>query len=194
MELIITKEIVEGCKQNNRIQQNMLYKLTFGYMMSVCRRYANNKEDALSLLNIGFVKIVQNIDKYELNKPAIPWIKTVLINTIIDELRKSMKHKMHIVTTDQIENTTIYDWHHIFNDGEARLMARHLEQAIQSIPDQTRQIFNLFVMEEYSHREISEILGITEVASRWHVHKAKKILHDKLKDMYHVPSKIANDQ
>nr|MBK9652327.1 sigma-70 family RNA polymerase sigma factor [Bacteroidota bacterium] len=180
MEIELTEEIIQGCISNNRLIQNRLYKMIYPFLVRICYRYTNNKEDAISHLNMGFVKIVHNIKKYDTSMPAEPWLRTILIRSIIDELRKNYNHKMHIVVSDEMEQYNENAYSNLLNSSDDNSLSDHLLMAMKSLPETSSKIFNLFVVDEYSHKEIGELLGINETASRWHVHNAKKLLYEKL--------------
>ena len=143
--------------------------------MSVCMRYSACEDDAVQLLNFGFLKILNNLNKYQTEKPFEAWIKRIMINTIIDEYRKNYKYKNQIKTEDP-ENMPEIEINIALNDGELKLLANDLEQYIQGLPPMSREVFNLFAIDGYSHKEISGMLQISVGTSKWHVSQARQTL------------------
>lgn len=133
---------------------------------------------------MGFLKIIQNLSKYQVNMPAEPWLSTVMIHSIIDDLRKNTNHKMHIVVSDEMEKFNQHAFDDIISHSHDQSLSDNMLMALSTVPEMSRKIFNLFVVDEYSHKEIGQMLGINETASRWHVHNAKKILFENLKSRY----------
>jgi len=114
------QKIIRGCLKEDRIAQKKLYESYFSFLMSVCYRYNRNYDDAVFLLNTGFIKIIASLKSYNLEKPFEPWLKTVMVNTAIDEFRKHKKYNENNVLLDDLQ------WQNIeggndFIDDEADL-------------------------------------------------------------------------
>lgn len=158
--------LLEGCRRGDRNSQRKLYESFYGYAMSICLRYSASKEEASEILNDAFLKVFTNIDKFDPIQPFKPWLRRVLINAAVDYSRK--KHRI----SSTMELSEIAD-----------LCAEDLPMPVLS-PDEDllpilrqlspayRIVFNLYVMEEYSHREIAALLDITESASRSNLTRA----------------------
>ena len=166
----VTK-LVNGCARNERSAQEVLYKSFYAQMLRICYRYLTTKDLAHEVLNEGFLKVFQNIQTFDPDKGQLgAWISTIMIRTAIDSNRRELK----FVAAD-------------FDDHDAddffvapgileKLYAEDLLKTIHRLPSATRVIFNLSVIDGYSHKEISEQLNITESTSRWHLSEAKKKL------------------
>jgi RNA polymerase sigma factor (sigma-70 family) len=167
---------IERCALNNRESQKKLYSSFYGYAMAVCDRYAHNQDDAVEILNDGFLKIFKEIHRY---KPAYTdvvssfkgWLRKIMVYTAIDHFRKNYKHQF---TTD-LDNGIIQ----VSSGGEDALDRISYEEIIRSIQDLTpgyRAVFNLFVIEGFSHEEISDQLGISIGTSKSNLAKARRQL------------------
>ncbi|GAB5539776.1 MAG: RNA polymerase sigma factor [Salibacteraceae bacterium] len=178
----IEPELLKQCRKNDRKAHNALYKKCFGYLMAICLRYTNNREDAESLLNLAFLKIVSNLDKYKPEVPFGSWINRITVNTIIDQFRRDKKRRENMTNADFQEvdvNAVGVD----FNKASEELDAQELETMIQKLPDRSRKVFNLYAIDGYTHKEIGEMLGISDGTSKWHVSFARKTLQGMIKEM-----------
>ena len=142
-------------------------------------RYARNEEQGRELLNIGFLKILNNLGKRKPGTPFEPWMRRVMINSIIDEYRKQKRHKETMVYTDWEEHHSTIEAVD-YNAAERQFDAEAIEQMIQALPPMTREVFNLHVIDGYAHKEIAEMLQIAEGTSKWHVNQARKRIQSRL--------------
>jgi RNA polymerase sigma-70 factor (ECF subfamily) len=165
--------------QNDRNAQSALYRVCYPILMRIGLRYATEDGMAPELVNMAFLKILQNLNKYVESVPFEAWIRRIMINTTIDEFRKNKKYKEIFVKN---ENETWEDTSHIvdLNEADKILGAEDVQHLLQLLPDATRKVFNLFVFDEYTHKEIGELLGISEGTSKWHVSAARKELKQHL--------------
>lgn len=175
----IDPKLLARCQKNDRKAHNELYRLCFGYLMAICLRYENNREDAESLLNQGFLKIITQLDKFRNEVPFKSWIGRIMVNTIIDQFRRNKKHREHMSDVD-LEEVRQIDYID-FNEAAQELDAEELEKMIQQLPEMSRKVFNLFAIEGYSHKEISTMLDISDGTSKWHVSFARKSLQEMMK-------------
>lgn len=176
----ISKEILDGCLANNRQSQKMLYEQYFSYLMGVCYRYLQDVNEARFLVNEGFFKILTRLEKYDQRIPFEIWIRRVMVNTIIDHFRKNARRKQMVVLQDDTKHnstTTAGD----MNYAEAEAEAEHLQLMLKQVPEVSRKVFNLFAIDGYSHKEIAELMQITEGTSKWHVSSARSVLRGLLK-------------
>lgn len=167
---------IERCALNNRESQKKIYSSFYGYAMAVCDRYTNNQDDAVEILNDGFLKIFKEIHRY---RPAYSdvvssfkgWLRKIMVYTAIDHFRKNYKHQF----TTALDNGIIQ----VSSGGEDALDRISYEEIIRSIQDLTpgyRAVFNLFVIEGFSHEEISDQLGISIGTSKSNLAKARRQL------------------
>lgn len=173
----ISKEILKKCRKNDRKAQYQLYKDCYGVLMSVCLRYERNKDDAEALLNMAFYKILTKLDLYNDNIPFEAWIRRITINTIIDEFRKKKRDRHNFL--EKLEGhvpVEVMD----YNEADQRFDAEELEQMIKELPEMSQKVFNLYIVDGYNHREIGDMLGISEGTSKWHLSTARKTLRKTL--------------
>ncbi|MDX1942943.1 MAG: sigma-70 family RNA polymerase sigma factor [Saprospiraceae bacterium] len=162
--------ILEGCRRGNRNSQRKLYEHFYGYAMNICLRYGKNREEALEILNDGFLKALTNLDKYDPNYPFKGWLRRILVNTAIDYHRKN--HKLPII----LELSSSAD---LFEEDMPLSEISPDEDMLpilQELSPEYRLVFNLFVMEDYKHHEIAELLGISVSTSRSNLARAKEKL------------------
>jgi len=166
----VTK-LVEGCIGNERAAQESLYRHFYAQMLRICYRYLKTKDLAQEALNEGFLKIFQNIKTYDAQKGDLgAWVRTIIIRTAIDFSRKELKFNTEAY--DDQDSDDFFIEPTVLN----KLYAEDLLKTIRQLPDATRVIFNLSVIDGYTHKEIGEQLNITEGTSRWHLADGKKKL------------------
>lgn len=173
----INAQLLTDCKKGNRRAQFQLYQSCFSTLMGVCMRYKKDEAEAASILNVGFLKILKNLDKYNPPVPFEAWIRRIMINTLIDEFRKNRKVR------ELIEHTDFEDYHNHkdlveFNDADLKFDAEQLELLIKKLPPVSQKVFNLFAIDGYSHQEIGDMLGISIGTSKWHMSSARKKLKE----------------
>jgi RNA polymerase sigma factor (sigma-70 family) len=176
----IDKNVLEACMTNDRKAQELLYKQFYGPMMVLCMRYTRNEEDAIEVLHNGFLKVFKHLGTYDTSKGSLyTWIKTIVVNSAIDFIRSKQKFGTTIELTEV---------HEISMDNEAiqRMSATELLQLVRRLPNATQTVFNLYVVEGYNHREVGELLGISEGTSKWHLSEARRQLQQLLLQTMHV--------
>lgn len=183
--MLIDKELIERCTRNERKAQFEMYKKCYGVLMGICLRYEKNKEDAEALLNMGFLKVITHLDKYTVNVPFEAWIRRIMINTIIDEYRKNKKENETIEYTDFEDYN--YNRSAEYNTADVSYNAEELLNMINNLPQMTAKVFNLHVIEGFSHQEISDMYAISVGTSKWHVANARKILQERLLEKVKIP-------
>ena len=171
---MVGEELLKRCMKDDRKAHYELYKLCYGILMSVCVRYGNSQEQSVELMNIGFLKIVRNLEKYKPEIPFEAWIRRIMINTIISEYHKENKHRKHI-------DNNVQDFERVahnadFNMGDLNLDVEVIMEALKLLPETSRNVINMFVFEGMSHDEIAAVLGISQGTSKWHLHEARKKL------------------
>lgn len=170
-------EVINGCINNDRRSQEQLYKQFYGSMMSICLRYTRNSEDAIEVLHNAFLKVYKNIHTYQSSKASLyTWIRTIVVHTAIDFIRQREK-LFTKVELEKVEDP------HIDSDAIQKMSARELLKLVQQLPTATQAVFNLYVVEGYNHREIGNLLGISEGTSKWHLSQARKQLQKLLQTL-----------
>ena len=160
------QNFIEACVLKEAWAQKKLYEDFYGSMKGVCLRYANNEMDAQDILHEGFIKVFKHISKYQPGTSLSAWIRRIMVNTSIDYYRKRTRRR-----TEDMD--AAYDKHAAVPSPVSDLTVQEIILSIQSLTPAYRMVFNLYIMEGYSHREISEILGITESTSRSNLVKAR---------------------
>ncbi|MDC1211887.1 RNA polymerase sigma factor [bacterium] len=176
----VEPDLLAKCKKNNRKAHNELYQKCFGFMMAISLRYCNNREDAESFVNQSFLKVVSNLEKYNEDVPFGSWISRITVNTIIDQFRRDKKHRENMSSID-MEDVKPSAAQVDFNKAAQELDAEELEQMIMTLPDMSKKVFNLFAIDGYTHKEIGEMLGMSDGTSKWHVSFARKSLQKLVK-------------
>jgi RNA polymerase sigma factor (sigma-70 family) len=165
--------IYEGCLRNEAKYQERLYKLLAPKMLGVCMRYAKDKDEAQDIMQEGFIKIFRHLHSFRNEGSLEGWIRHIMVNTSINRYRKA---KNTVLVDDISENDTLNSGGYN-NDS---LEAADLMNMIQQLPGNYRNVFNMYAIEGYSHQEIGNELGISELLSRATLHRARGILKNKL--------------
>ena len=171
-------ECLEGCKAGNRQMQEMLYKLTASKMLAVCMRYAKDRMEAEDVLQMGYVKIFQKVKEYRGDGSFEGWIRRIMVNTAIESYRKNLRMLNVVPIEDAYEqpSANANSYHDAFNS----LGMQDLLKVIQKLADGYRMVFNMYIIEGYSHKEIAETLGISEGASKSQLSRARAILQQEI--------------
>ena len=154
--------------------QEELYRRFASKMYAVCMRYADNSNDAQDLLQEGFIKVYKNLDRFRAEGSFEGWIRRVFINSSIEHLRK---RKLNLATVSEKEENTIESTDISALDN---LAEKDIIDLIQDLSPGYRTVFNLYVIEGYSHKEIGDLLGISEGTSKSQLARAKAILQKKV--------------
>ena len=168
------KLILQGCLRDNRDSQRKLYEHFYGYAMNISLRYSRNREEALEVLNDAFLKVFNNLNKYDQDYPFKGWLRRILINAAIDYHRVHHKHHMYVALdeTQELADTPLP----LPEIGTTT----DVLPILQKLTPAYRMVFNLYVMEGYKHNEIAEMLGISSSASRSNLVRAKEKLRELL--------------
>ncbi|WP_345212230.1 sigma-70 family RNA polymerase sigma factor [Mucilaginibacter gynuensis] len=166
------EELIKRCKAGERKACEMLYKQFASKMLGVCMRYATDKMEAEDMLQNGFIKVFKKLDDYRGEGSFEGWIRRIMVHSSIEYYRKH--HKMLQVV--DVEGTGQEP--SVNAVANANLDARDLMGMIQQLAPGYRMVFNLYALEGYSHKEIAEIVGITEGASKSQLSRARTILKE----------------
>ncbi len=166
-------DLIQACGNNDRKAQRRLYELLFPAAMRICRRYCSNGEEAMEVLNTGFLKVFNQIGSYRGQGSFEGWVKRIMVNAALDHVRKEGRYRQQFTRTDHFEDFTEE------LPGEEILESIGLASLyglIGELPTVSRTVFNLYVFEAYSHAEIAKELGISTGTSKWHLSNARNIL------------------
>ncbi|MEO6733719.1 MAG: RNA polymerase sigma factor [Ferruginibacter sp.] len=162
--------LINGCKKDDRRCQEQLYRSYYKAMMNLCLRYTQNERDAMEVLNTGFYKVFKNISSYQPLKGSFyTWASTIIIHTCIDFINagKRVSNKMELSAATEIA---------IPSEVISKMSSLELLHFLKELSPVTRSVFNLFIVEGYSHKEIGQLLHIPEGTSKWHLSEARKHL------------------
>jgi len=175
------KVLVNGCIRNHRKSQEMVYKMFYGKMMAVCRRYTRNEDQAKDILQDGFIKVFKSMEKFNFEGSFEGWVRRIVVNTAIDFTRKA-KNDFSLMNEDQsleeFENSLLDDSDE--EQYENPVKVADVIKGMELLSNAYRTVFNLYVFENYSHQEIADALSISVGTSKSNLAKAranlKKIL------------------
>ena len=162
-------EIISQCKKGSLKHKEMLYKHFYGFTMGIVLRYCLNKDDAIEVVNDGFIKVFNTLGSYDMNKPFKAWLRTVMVNTAIDRRRKELKHQFNIDLDNAVplsSNTYIIE----------SLSAQDILKLLGTLPHIHRTVFNLYEIDGFSHEEIGKMMDIPASSSRVYLTRAKEKL------------------
>lgn len=172
--------LLQGCKKNDRESQRLLYQHYYGYAMSICARYSHSFEEAKEIVNDGFMKVFKKIGQHDTESSFKAWLRRIMINTAIDYYRREVKHYHHLDFKGQESiNTTNRN---VIDD----ISYVELVEMVQNLSPAYRAVFNLYVIDGFTHEEIAKILEISEGTSKSNLMKAR----EKLKKMIEVSNKV----
>jgi len=170
---LILQELIEECKQQNANAQSALYKQYSGVLFGICLKYSPNRAEAEDNLQDAFITIFSRIEQYQGKGSFEGWIKRITVNTALQKYRK--KKVYDISNEEQIEDAAV-------EIEETNVPLDFLLKIIQELPDRYRLVFNLYVLDGYSHKEIAEMLGISDGTSKSNLARARMILKTKVVD------------
>ena len=171
------KNIIEGCKKGKRKYQKQLFEKFYGKMMGVCLRYARDEDEAQDMVQNGFIKIFDKLDVYNFTGSFEGWVRRIMVNTAIDLIRKNKNNTYSIEEESTIRNETDEDGIVLEEElDELNLKARKAIEAINKLSTAYKLVFNLYVVEGYTHKEIADYLKISEGTSKSNLAKAKQKL------------------
>ncbi len=166
--------ILEGCRKGDSKSQELLYKQFYGYAMSVCLRYTKTRDEAVEVVNDGFIKVFNNADKVDLSRSFKNWFRRIMVNTALDFYRQNHKH----YEQDDIEYAE-----HLSDrsdDASANLSYEELLALVQRLSPTYRTVFSLYAIDGYSHDEIAKMLGFSVSASKSNLARARVNLREML--------------
>lgn len=167
---------LNGCALNDRLSQKRIYNSFYNYALTICNYYADNYDDSVEILNDGFLKVFKEITRY---KPSFAdvvssfkgWLRKIMIHTAIDHFRKSKKHRVTKELDSDVDGVAI-----VPEDALDKVSYQEILGSIQQLTPGYRVIFNLFVIEGFSHEEIAEHLGISIGSSKSNLARGRRQL------------------
>jgi RNA polymerase sigma factor (sigma-70 family) len=171
------RHLLDGCLNQDRKSQELLYKQYFGFAMNICLRYSKTRDEALEILNDAFLKVFLKIRTYDYTRPFSVWLKRIVVNTAIDTYRSQSKHYNHL----DIETV-----HTIPSEEVNPLQKINFEDLLQltkRLPKNYQLNFNLYIIEGYSHEEIAKMMNISVGTSKSNLSRAREMMRTFLKNI-----------
>lgn len=166
------EKLIQHCKKGDRKAQEQLYRKYASVLFGLCLKYSPNKTEAEDNLHDSFLTIFEKIGQFKFKGSFEGWIKRITVNTVLQKYRK--QQYLNLVT-DNLEEEQEVDYEY------PDIQLSTLLQYVQELPTKYRLTFNLYVLDGYTHKEISELLGTSQGTSKSNLSRAKKILKEKLK-------------
>jgi RNA polymerase sigma-70 factor (ECF subfamily) len=166
-------QLVQACLDGNTRAQNQLFEKYSGQMMALCLRYGSDYDEAQDMFQNGFIKVFKKLHMFTGKGALGAWIRRTMANNALDQIRKRKREKNNVSFSDvsyQLESEVIES---PFDDEEPLLSRDKIMELVQQMPTGYKTVFNMYVVEEYSHKEIAEQLEITESTSKTQYRKAK---------------------
>jgi len=170
-------KVVRACQDNDPGAQHELYNMFKSKMFGVCLRYSGNYEDAQDILQEGFLKVFEKISQFGFKGAFEGWIRKIMVNTALEKYRL---HYRQVSATEHIAEIEYEQENEIMADIDMHALVK----MIQELSPRYRVVFNLFALEGYSHKEISEMLQITEGTSKSNLSRARTILQERVNKYY----------
>ncbi len=169
--------LLEGCRRGDRGSQEKLYRRFSAAMYGLCLQYASSEEDAQDILQDGFIKVFSKVEQVRDAKAFPGWIRRLMINTALERYRSQ-------VIMQRIDEDPMLLKEQISEETLDELHAEALIKLIRELPPRYRMVFNLYAIEGYSHKEIGEMLQISDGTSKSNLSRARVILQEKVKKIY----------
>ncbi len=162
------QELVDGCIRNDRKCQEILYRKYFDTMIAMCIRYTEDREVAMEIVNIGFLRVFKKLDTFAFKGSLEGWIRKLVYHSLSEYYKKHSRYLQFIVLEDHDSTVNEYALNNIYEEDLLKL--------VDQLPPATKEVFRLFAIEGYSHSEISKMIHISEGTSKWHLSAARKRL------------------
>ncbi|MCU4155036.1 RNA polymerase sigma factor [Carboxylicivirga sp. A043] len=166
-------QLVEGCRKHERKSQEQLYRKYAGEMLRICLAYEPDRDAAKDILQNAFLKVFRNIEAYTGEGALKAWIRRIITNTAIDAYRKKQKDAM--LRIDDINELSVP-----IKEESDPMVCQDLLREVERLPDGARIVFNLYAIEGYGHKEIAEMLNISEGTSKSQLSRARKLLNEQI--------------
>lgn len=171
-----TDIIIQGCRQNDLQSQEQLYKLCYPGMIRICYRYAGDMDGAGIIYNNAMLRAFKNIGSYKHHGKLMGWIKTIVVNCCLDFIKQKNKFVDQPLMAEHENEVSVPA------ETLNRVSAKEIQRIINELPKATAAVFNLYIYENFTHKQIGESLGISEGTSKWHVNEARKRLKTMLQE------------
>ncbi len=178
-------DIIKGCIAGKRDSQRKLYELFRRKMFGICLRYSKDYTEAEDIVQDGFIKVFEKISQFEFKGSFEGWIRRIMVNTALERFRKIV-HLFPVTDITEYDRSVSYE--HVID----LISSKDLLKLIQELPAQYKLVFNMYAIEGYSHKEIGEMLGISEGTSKSNLSRGRQILQKKINEEYYFEQKKIN--
>jgi RNA polymerase sigma-70 factor (ECF subfamily) len=175
--------IIKGCRENHLLAQEQLYKHCYPDMIKICYRYAGDMDGAGIIFNNAMLRVFKGIRNYQHEGKFMAWVKVIVVNCCLDFIKKENRFREQQLTSSQEEQISIAE--EVFG----KVSIKEIQKIINQLPKATAAVFNLFVYEGFTHKQVAGSLGISEGTSKWHVNEGRKIMKSKLEHLFNPESK-----
>lgn len=162
------ENIIQGCRSNDRKSQEQLYRLYFPPMMGMCLRYTSDREKAAEIVNDGLLKVFTKIEQYGHKGSFEGWVRRIVFRSLSDTMRKDSNYLKFMVFDEFEVKSNLNALDNLYEEDILKLLS--------SLPRASREVFVLFAIQGYSHKEIAKQKGISVGTSKWHLSEARKRL------------------
>ncbi len=169
------EQLIQGCIHNERGAQEKLYHLFYPRMMALVRRYIDHEMQAEEVLNNGYLRAFQKIKQYNFQGSFEGWLRKIIFHAVADYVKQNARYSNNIVLIEKDE--------FVHKDHADKLYYDQLIQLVQALPDATRSVFNMYVMDGFTHKEIGNLLGISEGTSKWHLSEGRRVLKERIEKL-----------
>lgn len=180
--MISNNQIIERCKAGKQDAFRELYNLYASSMLGVCFRYSKSRDDAEDILQEGFIKVFQKINDFKGTGVFEGWLRRIMVNTAINHYKANLKYNYHDEIKDDMNAYEDSSVGSVFL--EEKVPQKQIFKMIKELPDGYRMIFNMYVLDGLTHKEIAEELKISENTSKSQLSKARKTLRNKITEKY----------
>ncbi len=168
--------ILAGCRGNDLQCQEQLYRHCYAPMIKIACRYADDMDAAGMIFNNAMLRVFKGLSSYKEQGSFMGWVKTIVINCCLDQVKQQTKFKKENSITSSDDTISLEQ------ESIDKLSVKEIRSAIMQLPKATAIVFNLFIYEGFTHKQISAALSISEGTSKWHVNEGRRLLKIKLKD------------
>ena len=169
------EQLIQGCIHNERGAQEKLYHLFYPRMMALVRRYIDQETQAEEVMNNGYLRAFQKIGQYNFQGSFEGWLRKIIFHAVADYVKQNSRYSSKVVLVEKDE--------YVHKDHADKLYYDQLLKLVHALPEATRNVFNMYVMDGFTHREIGNLLGISEGTSKWHLSEGRRLLKDTIEKM-----------
>mgnify|MGYP000903453356 CR=1 FL=1 len=166
-------DLIAGCVANDRRAQEAFYRRFFPEMWQMCLRHTRSEDCSMEIVNTGFLRVFQKLHTFEQRGSLEGWVRRIIWHALADHFRDKKRYAHFLVFEERDETVPETGLDHFFADD--------ILQMVGKLPAASQQVFRLFAIDGYSHREISDEMGISEGTSKWHLNNARSLLKNQLK-------------